>query len=219
MNCMKWKDVKRRTDAFSLKELLVILGVIALLACLALPALVRARLRARWICCNCNLKQIGLSCRQWAIDHGDKFPMQVSVTNGGAMELVESQIFHMCFQVMSNELSTPRSLVCPADVRVSAKNFSAGLSNTNVSYFVGLDANDMTPAMLLFGDRNITNGPLPPSRILELTTNRPTGWTHELHNRQGNVIFGDNSAQLLNDQRLRESLQQTGAATNRLAIP
>jgi competence protein ComGC len=214
---MKWKDVEHHTDAFSLKELLVILGVIALLVCIILPVLVKARLRSRAICCNCNLKQIGLSFRQWSMDHGDKNPMQVSVTNGGTMELDESGIVYTHFQVMSNELNTPKTLICPADVRVPATSFGARLSNTNLSYFVGIDASDSMPAMFLSGDCNITNGPLPPNRILELTPNRPAGWTPERHLRQGNILFGDNSIQGLSDRALRQ--MGSGGLTNRLAIP
>ena len=42
------------------------------------------------------------------------------------------------FQVMSNELSTPKILACPADTRAAANNFFR-LKNQNVSYFVGLE--------------------------------------------------------------------------------
>ena len=51
------------------------------------------------------------------------------------------------FQVMSNELSTPKILVCPADTRVAAANF-VRLKNQNVSYFVGLEASDVESAKI-----------------------------------------------------------------------
>ena len=60
------------------------------------------------------------------------------------------------FQVMSNELSTPKILICPADNRTVATSF-ARLKNQNVSYFAGLDANDVSrPQSFSTGDRNIT---------------------------------------------------------------
>jgi prepilin-type processing-associated H-X9-DG protein len=209
-----------RTLAFTLKDLLVVLLVVGLLACLFLPWLVRARTRARGICCNCNLKQIGLSFKQWGLDHNGKFPMQTSITNGGTMELVENATVFPHFLALSNELNTPKILVCPADTkRVSATTFSPALSNINLSYFVSVDADDANPQMFLAGDRNITNRLGLRSGLVAWTTNELVGWTHQLHNRQGNIALADGSVQGFSSARLREALQNTGVATNRLLMP
>jgi len=78
--------------------------------------------------CANNLKQVGLAFRTWAIDNDGRFPMQVSVTNGGTMELVSSGLVFPHFQVMSNELSTPKILFCRADTqRTNANNFATAL--------------------------------------------------------------------------------------------
>ena len=124
------------------------------------------------------------------------------------------------FQVMSNELHDPRILVCPADDRTPPKSFGDGWGNTNVSYFVGLGAQDVFPELLLTGDRNITNGPLSPGRILLVTTNTPAGWTHELHRFKGNVALAEGSVMGLSTSGLRTALQKMGGdGTNRLAMP
>jgi hypothetical protein len=62
--------------------------------------------RAMRITCVNNLKQMGLAALMWAGDNNDVFPPNI-----------------VC---MSNELSTPKFLVCPADTgRQVAPNFSA----------------------------------------------------------------------------------------------
>ena len=66
--------------------------------------------------------------------------MQVSVTGGGTMELVAGGAVYPHFQVLSNELSTPRVLLCPNDDKQAwATNF-LDLADTNLSYFLNVDA-------------------------------------------------------------------------------
>ena len=133
---MKLFHQPSRVAAFTLEELLAIIAVAFVLVALAVPALAKAKAKSRNISCNCRLKQIGLSFRIFANDHGDAFPMTVSTNKGGSMEYVTASDVFSHFRAMSNELSTPKVLVCPADNRKAARSFAV-LSNTNISYFVG----------------------------------------------------------------------------------
>src|SRR5262249_21240010 len=54
---------RRSTRAFSLLELLVVIGIIVILAALLLPALSRAKTKARNIACINQLKQLGVAAR------------------------------------------------------------------------------------------------------------------------------------------------------------
>ena len=205
----------------TLLEIFVILAVISVLGLLLVPALNRAKIRAQRITCNGYLKQIGLAYRVWEGDNKDLYPTQVAGTNGGTMDFITGPNAWRHFQVMSNELSTPLVLICPAEsdrTRAAATNFDF-LRNSNISYFVGIDANDTNPQLILSGDRNITNGTLVKNGLLELTTHRPSGWTAEMHDGVGNLALSDGSVQQVSATGLRTAVTNTGLATSRLQMP
>jgi len=224
---MKPRFSNQRNHALTRVEVMTVIIVLVILAMVLFQALHSSysnmrgmRSESQRIICISNLKQIGGAYRLWEGNHNDKYPMQVSVTNGGAMELVGAGNVAACFQAMSNELYMPKILLCPADTRrVLATNWST-LNNSNISYFVGLDADESKPQMFLSGDDNFAIGGVPvKSGLLQLLTSAPVTWTKARHKFTGNIGLADGSVQQLTTDGLRQALQQTGVATNRLAIP
>ena len=207
-------------SGFTLVGLLVIIAVIAILAAMLLPALASAKKKAQRINCVNNLKQCGLAFRIWAGDNDDKYPMDVPKAKGGTREFDTGADTFRHFQVMSNELSTPKILFCPADTRIAANNFTR-LKNQNVSYFVGLDANESSPQMFLDGDRNITADNEPVNGILKLVPGQRVSWTQAIHVNQGNVGLSDGSVQQYSNSMLHDALQNSGDPTNtwRISLP
>jgi hypothetical protein len=220
---MKTQRTMRDGRGFVFTELLVVIFVLAVVAALLLPALAAAK-RGGGPNCVSNLKEISLAFTMWAGDHGDKFPMQVSVTNGGAMELAVAGYVAGIFRVTTNELTMPKILVCPEDAnRHYATNFTTDFNNQKISYFVGLDAEKKYPQMILSGDDNLAvNGVRVRPGILNLWTNASVGWTKERIGKfhgPGNIVLVDGSAQPTDASILQSALANTGFATNRFAIP
>jgi hypothetical protein len=193
---MKTLPRTSRSRAFTLKELLIVIAVMVVVTLLALPSFRSAKRKAQRIGCFSNLMQISLAHRLWSGDFGGTNCLnasQVSTNAGGALEpAVQGQVWRV-FQLMSNELNTPKILTCPTDTRRLAANFSV-LSNTNLSYFVSLDANESQPNLMLSGDRNLEGAGRPlPAGVVALATNQPVGWTDAQHQRCGNVGLADGS--------------------------
>ncbi|HOC55720.1 MAG TPA: type II secretion system protein [Verrucomicrobiota bacterium] len=201
-------------------ELLLILASLAILAVIFLPALVKSRARTSKLgCANC-LKQVGLAFRTWAIDNDDHFPMQVSVTNGGTLELTGSGLVFPHFQVVSNELSTPTILWCPNDEsRTYPTNFTGGLTDKNISYFLNVDAVPEDGSSLLCGDRNLTNQPSGKAGFVTLSNGTRIGWTREIHSRSGYIAFGDGRVEGNRNGNPHTVIHLPEGATNCLAMP
>lgn len=222
---MKPRFSNQRNHAWTRTEVVVVAVVIGaiVIGVERFSSQVRtARLYSANIVCIGNLKQVGNTFVGWANDHNDKFPMEVSVTNGGTMELAATGSPVATFQIMSNRISSPSALFCPADDKQPATDFSTGFTGKNVSYFIGLDARRNNPLSILSGDCNFDVGGVPAKPgLLRFSTNSGISWSNARHRQRGNFTFADGSVSQssLNFSPLNKLMEETGLATNRFALP
>ncbi|MCC6232938.1 MAG: prepilin-type N-terminal cleavage/methylation domain-containing protein [Verrucomicrobiales bacterium] len=230
---------------FTLIELLVVIAIIAILASMLLPALAGAKARAQRIKCVNQLRQVGIGLRVFATDSADKPPWMLSEAEGGTAHLLGTSPtdgadkLYAHFLALSNELSTPAMLRCPADARdrVDATNWvhlaSDRVRNRGISWFLSTESDETRPGTLLVGDRVLEGkAPLPlfsytATRAVrgDLGTNAATLKAAlsvrdgEVHRTIVNGALADGSVQGLSATMLRDRLVQSGSDRNNLIQP
>ncbi len=113
---------KQANNAFTLVELLIVMGIISLLVAIIMPALGRARDQAKLVICKCNQKNLVLGCHMYADDNNSRFPIDKQLHNSHTILITN----------LSNGsyIESPELYYCPSekkdDLMFSQENFDKG---------------------------------------------------------------------------------------------
>ena len=228
--CSSPRQRRDRVDAFTRVELVALLGALALLGTLTLPLLASNRVGSERAVCQGNLRQIGHAFISWADDHGGNFPFLIPTSEGGNNTIALANQIWFQYYWLSNEIRTPRILVCPADTEKRVVDdwsdspetgFRHHLAADNsVSYVLAIGTRQ-SPHGLLSGDRNIkptfrnsgscAAGPLYGSVPSLSTVATNLDWGPGLHHYSGNLLLNDGSVLAARGEELRRTVRNSAA--------
>jgi prepilin-type processing-associated H-X9-DG protein len=205
----------RASGAFTLIEALVVIALIVILIGMIDVPSANVRAKAQRISCVNNLKQIGLGWRLFSDDNEKRFPgiIEQTGTDSIPFDIVRR------FMIASNEIGSPKVLVCPGDKeKAPVSDWSSfGKQNSthpNISFFYNQDANQLSPQSMLAGDRSLmpTEGTTIPKGVpgvVTLTLNTSNyhalDWDpKKMHQGAGNIALADGSVQQCNRDNVRK---------------
>jgi prepilin-type processing-associated H-X9-DG protein/prepilin-type N-terminal cleavage/methylation domain-containing protein len=167
-----------KTKAFTLIELLAVIGIIACLAGLLMPSITAVRQKADTIKCVSNLRQIGVSGLLYANDHSERLPLiepwpdkPIYPPSDNAQPILET---------LEPYGVTTAVLKCPSDL--NGPNYFA---KEGSSYQWSILANGQNVQSVKFFFMGMQSPTIPMSRVIfafDYTA---------VHNGGNNVLFGD----------------------------
>jgi len=217
-----------RNRAFSLVELLVVIGIIALLIAILMPSLTVARESAKGVQCLSNLRQMVVAANTYVNQNRGRYPIAQYSAYNAPNSYSYSWDFTTVFNTITSVRTVEPGLLWTGRTSAQVQQCPSfdGRSNTVLDPYTGYNYNTsyighgqgeaiVAPAKAssvrasstcaLFGDGQWANGankymraPLPNPGDVTFVA-RTTGTQGFRHRKRTNVAFADGHAESLND--------------------